>query len=129
MLWDSPAEVRNAASRREIEQAKARQKRRQARMKEAFRKVLETKEGRLVLWEIISSAGVYETPWDGHAMTMAKNVGRGDFGRELLADLANLDESLFMLMEAEARHQARLDAEETNAAHVKPATQQGERNV
>ena len=118
-------EVENAANRRQVDAARARERARQDRTQNAYRAVLATVEGRAVLWDIISRAGVFETPWNHHSMEIFRNIGRHDYGRELMADIIELDEGLYIQMEVEARAQARHDREATDAAYVPAATNQG----
>lgn len=121
-------EVSDASNRREVDAARAREKQRLERTQNAYRAVMATKEGRAVMWDIISRAGVYETPWNHHSMEIFRNIGRHDYGRELMADVIELDEGLYIQMEIEARAQARLDRDTTDAAHTKRAAQEGEQS-
>lgn len=118
-------EVTDASNVKQVESARQRERSRRQRLENAYRAVLTTEPGRIVLWDIISRAGVFASPWSNSAMEIHRNVGRSDYGRELLADLIELDPVLYMQMEADARHQQRRDADETDAAHAKPAPQQG----
>lgn len=117
-------EVINAASRKQVEAAQAREQQRTDRLQNHYRAVMATVDGRAVLWDIISRAGIFETPWHQHSMEIFRSIGRNDYGRELMADIIELDEGLYIQMEVEARTQARIDRDATDAAHVKPATTQ-----
>jgi hypothetical protein len=121
-------EVENAANRREVDGARAREKQRLERTRSAYLVVMATVEGRAVMWDIIARAGVFETPWNHHSMEIFRNIGRHDYGRELMADVIELDEGLYIQMEIEARAQARLDRDSTDAAHTKRAAQEGEQS-
>lgn len=119
-------EVHNAANPRDVHNARQRERNRATRLQSVYLQVMATPAGRAVMWDLIGRAGVFESPWSQYAMEIHRNIGRSDFGKELLADLCELDEKLFLLMETEGRVQAKQDEQETRAAHVAPATQQGE---
>lgn len=117
-------EVRNAADPQQVKGADKRTKRRQVARLDFYRAVMLTQPGRAVMWDLLARAGIYETSYDNLAMAMARNEGRRMLGLELLADLVELDKDLYLLMETEARARDARDAQETEAAHVAPATQQ-----
>lgn len=126
MRTPRPAEVRQTSDPKQVGDARRRAERREARRLDFYRQVMSTVAGRAVLWDLISEAGVFETPWCNFQMEVNRNIGRQDFGRKMLAELVALDEQLYLLMETEARTRDRHDAQETEAAHIAPATQQGD---
>lgn len=60
-------------------------------IKAGLKAALETKEGRAVLWSILSSAGVHQQPFAHNALTMAFRCGKLDLGNQLLARILEAD--------------------------------------
>jgi hypothetical protein len=83
---------------------------------------------RLVMWELLSQAGVYGSVWHASAL-IHYNAGRQDFGHELMAQLLDADEGAYDLMTKEARERAKRTAAEQDAAHTPPAGEQQERTT
>lgn len=115
------AEVKNAADPEQVRGAGRRVNKRDARWKNALRVVMSTPEGRLVFGErslgFLAQAGIYEAIWRGNS-EMGRLAARHDFGVEILAQLLQVGEDFYELMERECRAIARRDAGETDAAHT-----------
>src|SRR3954471_4533470 len=92
----------NAADRKKVERADRVQRRRESRFTDALRAVLATPTGRIVAWELLRRARVYESIWDPSSK-IHYNAGRQDFGHELLAVIVEADGTLYLEMEREAR--------------------------
>lgn len=118
------AETGNAADPRQVKDAGRRERRRTRDFDNALRAVLDTPDGRLVLWQLLSMAGIYRSCYDNSGSRTYWNVGRQDYGHELLAHIIEASPQLYALMEREARERdARTDAER-EAAQV-PSSDQG----
>lgn len=93
----------NAADPRQIR--KAGQKERLAKQGELndLRAVLETRPGRRVVWRQLQRAGVFRTSFaQGIPDRTAFNEGRRDMGLALLAEIHELDPTLYVTMAKEA---------------------------
>lgn len=110
---DSRAEVRNAADAVEVKSARQRVKHREERYRAALQAVLETSAGRLVFGELehglIARAGVYRAEFKSSGSEVFFDLGRRNFGLELLARIQEF-ETLYLLMETECRTLAKRDA-------------------
>lgn len=118
-------QVKNAADPQQVERASRRERRWSAEFMTAIRQVLDTHAGRRMCWELLARAGVYRSVWDNSAR-IHYNAGRQDFGHELVALFLEADETLYELMEREARARAKADNRETDAGHTPPATPEGD---
>lgn len=117
--------VRNAGDRDQVRRAERMARRRGARFTDALRGVLATPAGRIVAWELLHRARVYESIWDPSSK-IHYNAGRQDFGHELLALIVEADGTLYLEMEREARAYQQAEDRETDAAHTPRAAQEGE---
>ncbi len=116
--------VRNAADPKQVRFADRKERDRAARFSDGLRAVLATREGRLVLGELLERSGLWRTSWDPSAR-IHFNEGRRYFGLELLADVQNADEEAYLLMERERR--AFLRSESAEAAAIQtPSTSGGQ---
>lgn len=122
------AEVRNAGDPKQVRDAGRRAKRRQQRFDDALREVMASPAGRLVFGEhefgFVARAGVYRSVFHPSGSQTSYNAGRQDFGHEIVAELLRVDEAAYELMEREARAVAKRDAQETEAAHTAPASEE-----
>lgn len=105
----------NAANRRQVRDAGRVEKRREQRRAAAYRAVLGTVEGRFVFWDLIGRAGVYRSVSNPHGGIQSQNIGRQDFGHELMDLVIQAGDELYLLMEQEGRALATRDAQETDA--------------
>jgi hypothetical protein len=117
--------VRNAASPRQIRNADRVEADQERLFAAALQETLRSEAGRLVLWGLLSKAGVYQSVWSP-GQEIHYLAGRQDFGHELLALIVGADEELYELMEREARLRARRLANATDAAHAQAATDENE---
>ena len=113
----------NAADRRQVDWARRTDRERQAETARAYKETLAHPAGRRVLWDILARAGIYRSVMDGDPPRVYWNAGRQDFGHELLAQLLELDESAYLLMESEARAQHAREARAAAAVHTAPAAE------
>lgn len=114
--------VRNASSAKERAFYERLDERRQDRLREAMAAVMETEAGRIVMWELLSTCGIYRSVWE-NSSRIHYNAGRQDLGHELLADLHVVSTDKFQVMEREARAYARREESEIEAHHTKRASE------
>ena len=122
MLSPAPrnAVVKNAADPQQRNRAVRLERRRDARLRAALKVVMGSPEGRLVMWELLRTCGVYSSVWEASAK-IHYNAGRQDVGHELLADLHDVAPELYLTMEREMRTLAKREQDEIDAGHLKPA--------
>ena len=72
------------------------------REQEDLRKVLDSREGRRVLWSILDEAGVYGASYTGEAISSAYAEGRRGVGITLLQKIENLAPGSYLTMQREA---------------------------
>jgi len=102
----------NAADRKLVKNQSAISRRRDEEVAAAVKAQMSTVGGRLVMWQLLSIAGIYQSVFDTQTTRMAALAGRQDYGHELQAMLLRVDEEAYELMEREARLRARQDAAE-----------------
>ena len=112
--------VRNAADPDQVKHAARKERQREQRVGEDVRAVMGTLQGRRLMWELLSRAGIYRSVWDNSAR-IHYNAGRQDFGHELLGLLTEHDDEGYLLMEREARAVARNDGLEAAAVQTRSA--------
>jgi hypothetical protein len=115
---DDVAYVRNAADEGQVERAERRIRRQQAQWLKSLRQVLNTYEGRMLLWELVTRSGLFRSayaPTDGPIYYI---VGRQDFGRELMVEIARADGKNYAMMQHEARTRANRERAELEAAQT-----------
>lgn len=111
------AQVRNAADPKQVKRAERKAREREALFQDALKAILATSAGRVVLWELLARARVFESIWHPSA-EIHYLAGRQDYGHELMAMLVDADDELFFLMQQEARARAKRDDRATDAAHT-----------
>jgi hypothetical protein len=92
----------NAADARQVRAASRAEEKREEQFRGSLKAVLSTPEGRRVLGELLDRAGLYRTSWDPSAR-IHFNEGRRNFGLELLAQIQEASEELYLDMEREMR--------------------------
>jgi hypothetical protein len=106
---------RNAADPRQVGRAEKQELDAAARRRGRLRAVLQTVDGRAVLWDLVVRAGVFASIYDQSAR-IHYNAGRQDFGHELLAAVIDADEAAYLVMEQEARERQRREDRDADAA-------------
>lgn len=81
------------------------------REREDLRRVLDSREGRRVLWSILDAAGVYGASYTGEAISTAYAEGRREIGITLLRKIESLAPGSFITMQREV-----LDEKQTLAS-------------
>jgi alkanesulfonate monooxygenase SsuD/methylene tetrahydromethanopterin reductase-like flavin-dependent oxidoreductase (luciferase family) len=117
--------VTNASDRDQVAAARRITAEQRRRFQAALKAVLSTYDGRLVLYRMLEVAGIFKSIYAPNAEIYYR-AGRQDYGHELMVELADCDETLYLEMEREARQRARSDAEEAKAARVPRAGQERE---
>lgn len=110
----------NAADPAQVKLGRRKERDRVEAIKQLYKKVLNTPEGRAVFWDLLERAGVFRSVWHASAL-IHYNAGRQDFGHELMAELIGADDAMYILMEQEARVRARRDDIERGAIQTPPA--------
>jgi hypothetical protein len=101
--------VGNAADPKQVKNAGQREKALRRQELAELRWVLSDRRGRRFLWKHLSTCGIYTTPYHPSGSTVYHNVGRGDVGRELLAQILEADQAAYLLMQQEAMDDERRD--------------------
>lgn len=119
------AQVRNAATPAQVKGAGRRQREAEELRRASYAEVMSTMAGRLVMWDLLESAGVFRSIWSANA-EIHYRAGQQDFGHLIMATLLETNEGLYELMQREARTRAR-NADTTAAAEqTRPAETEGE---
>lgn len=119
-MADGRALVKNAADPEQVKHAQRQETRDEDRKQAALLETMRTPAGRIVLWHVLESAGVFESVWENSAR-IHYNAGRQDLGHEWMARLVKTRalEDLYLQMESEARAYAR--SRDRGAAAVQTA--------
>lgn len=81
------ATVKNADDREQVAEGRARIEYAEHRFLDDLRFVLMDVRGRRVFWQFLAFCGVFETPFGYDDRTTSRNIGRGDAGRWLIAQI------------------------------------------
>ena len=68
----------------------------------ALKAVLATRDGRIVLWQLLSDTGIYRNSFDRDIAVMAFNEGQRNVGLKLLDRIMSVDANAYRLMQDEA---------------------------
>lgn len=117
---------RNAADLREVKDMERLEMRRGQRFEDSLKAVMSTPAGRQYVWLLIRDAGVFETPFSTHGGQQSYNIGKGDFGRKILADALRLCPDEYLVMEREAREVEKLELAQIEAARTRRGRRAGE---
>ncbi len=109
----------NAADPRQVWLAEKLEERRLARWVGSLGAVMGDPNGRAFVWAVIRRAGVYESPFDPHGSVQSHKIGRGDMGREILAEVLKHYPGEYLLMEKEARDLEALERAQIEASRTK----------
>jgi hypothetical protein len=117
--------VKNATDTRQVHHAARKDKDRRKRDLAAWRAVLGTPEGRLVLWNMLEHCQVFTSIWHPSALIHHAS-GKQDVGHFLMAEITEADEDRLFLMMKEASQRKRSDAVEAEAVRTTSATDKPE---
>lgn len=113
--------VTNAANPGQVKTASRKERDREGDRLAAYKAVMTTPAGRLVLWDLLTRAGVYQSCYARSGSDAFVNIGRQDFGHELMASLIAADEDGYDTMAREQRKLAKREDLERAAAHTAQA--------
>lgn len=92
----------NAANEKQVESAKAREKRVLDRQADDLKTLLEQPAFRRYVWRLIGErCKLLESPGSNNGSVQSANVGRQDVGRELWAEIESIDPRLIPQMMTE----------------------------
>lgn len=114
------ASVKNAADPKQVKRAARTDREKRTRYLGALRQAMSTELGRLVFWELLSKARVFESIFHASA-AIYYHSGRQDYGHELMADLMAADEELYVRMATEARTRDKQERDSNEASHTATA--------
>lgn len=103
-MTEDDGEREEAIEAEEVFEKKQRRtaKQQQRDIDDAYRDVMKTGPGRVVMWDILSSLGIYETPLVVGAQDLTYvNIGRQNAGIQLMVRLSNLAPDDYLLMQKE----------------------------
>ena len=110
--------MRNAADPEQVKRANRKDRDKVRRRREILEHVLSMPSGRALVWMLLSDTGIFASPFHTSGSQVYYNIGRADFGRELLGELTTEHSEAYLQMEAEARMIERREADEDAAAHT-----------
>lgn len=115
----------NAADQRQVKKAKQRERwRRESELRD-LSAVCHTREGRRFVWRTLTASGVFRVSFvQGEPESTAFNEGRRSLGLSLMADLHELDPSLYGRMGKEALDEEKKQAEPAAEADPQPTTEE-----
>lgn len=115
--------VDNAASEPQVKRANSKVRRREEQQRAAFRAVMQTVQGRQVMWELLCGCKCYHSISSTDPLQMAILSGRRDVGLELAASLLKADENAYELMSKEARARDKREGDENESANVRTSAE------
>ena len=89
--------VTNAANEGQLEKAKLKVKVAEDRVELAYRAVLASEDGQLVMWDLLQFCGTFRSIWESSAK-IHYNSGRQDVGHYLQAKVAEVNPDALMQM-------------------------------
>ena len=90
--------VQNAADRKQVTDAKEKERGKREQDLNDLITVLNTKEGRRVLWRLLEHCGVFSSVFDPSAR-IYRNSGKQDVGHFIMSEISEADqEFLFVMM-------------------------------
>jgi hypothetical protein len=101
MNVEKRALVKNAGSEKQVKDAEIKQELSQDKEHNDLLFVLDTEQGRRVMWRILSHAGIYKSPYNHSGSVQNMNIGMGEVARWLLAQIVNVDETKWLQMQSE----------------------------
>lgn len=107
--------VRNAGDKKQVESAAKREKLRRENELADLRAVLETPEGRRLVWRLLGKYKWGQTPFDLEVTQLAFNVGVQNAGNYLMAEILEADQAKLLLMMTESAAREKLDLDVAEA--------------
>ena len=100
--------VKNASSEKQVKEAASMERHTRDQDVEDLRKVLNTAEGRSVVWRILSKCKTFETIWHPSA-AIHYNSGQQDIGHWLMSEVAETGPECLMILMKENYKQGELN--------------------
>ena len=72
------------------------------KLQEAFKSVIHTEDGRLVMWWLLEEAKVFRSCFTGNSVTFF-NEGARELGLKVLEQIMSADDTMFAVMQREAK--------------------------
>lgn len=112
--------VANAADPKDVERAKRRQKTTAKDRRKAWRAVMETREGRLVIGDVLATAGVIfaDFTFDERALVLARDAGRREVGQFVVQQINAAGDTLLFQMMGERMRLEKAAEQEDEAFHA-----------
>jgi hypothetical protein len=95
--------VKNASDEGQVRKAGKQEKLNEEDYSADLRAVLGTKQGRRVLWSILTKCRVFESIWHGSAL-IHYNSGQQDVGHMLMSEIVEADQDMFFKMMVESKN-------------------------
>jgi hypothetical protein len=118
-MAEERALVRNAADPKQVDNAKKKEKLRRENELADLRAVLNTLEGRRLVWRLLGKLKWGQSTFDTEVTQMAFNAGMQNAGNFLMAEIIEADQTKLLLMMQESAARDRIDHD------VADAVQQG----
>lgn len=110
--------VRNAADPEQVRKGRETERHRRDRELRELRALLDTYEGRSVLWRFMAQCGVFKSIMEASAR-IYYNAGQQDVGHWLLAEIAEAEPNAYAVMMDEARKRdANVIEPDTKPEHI-----------
>lgn len=93
--------VRNASSEKQVKEAGEKVQLREDQEHNDMLFVLNSEQGRRVLWRILSHGGLYRSPYHHSGSQQNINIGMGEVSRWLLGQIVGVDEQKWLQMQTE----------------------------
>lgn len=88
--------------RKEEVEAREEERIRRQKLSNSLKAVLSTRDGRVILWQLLSDTGIYRSSFDRDLAVMAFNEGQRNVGLKLLNRIMAVDAEAYRLMQDEA---------------------------
>lgn len=92
--------IKNAANKAQVKDSESKARRRRERELTDLEMVLQTPEGRRLLWRVLEHCKVFESIWHPSAL-IHHNAGKQDVGHFVMSEIVEADEKSLLLMMTE----------------------------
>jgi len=96
--------MKNAANKKEVEQANREEKFSHKQQMADIRLILETEQGRRFIWKYLSKCGVFRSSFTGNSNTFFRE-GERNIGLQLMEEVMAADADAYIKMAKENREQ------------------------
>jgi hypothetical protein len=90
--------VKNASSKRQVKDAARKERLRDENELDDLKKILQTYEGRRVVWKLLSYCGIFRLSVEHSGSMTYYNEGRREVGLYLLKEITTADQNLYIQM-------------------------------